>query len=196
MSPVFAHGQLRLYLLALLDDGPRHGYDVMRALEDRFSGMYTPSAGTVYPRLARLEEEGMVSRVEGERRSVYSITGAGRAELERRRDELRALESDLDDSVAQLAREVRQQVRGAARSLKVELAAAARTARREASEARPAADGHWASSPLARDVERAANLLRQEARDAVRRRGVDEETVSAVRDALETARSVIRDLLR
>ena len=58
MSPVFGHGRLRLYLLKLLDESPRHGYDVIRELEDRFMGLYTPSAGTVYPRLARLEADG------------------------------------------------------------------------------------------------------------------------------------------
>lgn len=193
MSPVFAHGQLRLYLLALLDEEPRHGYDVMRALEERFSGMYTPSAGTVYPRLARLEEEGMVTRSENGRKAVYAISDAGRLELQRRQSELQALESDLDTSIAQLASDVRQQVRGSARSLKVELAAAARNARREAGKAQPAADGHWAASPLARDVEIAANLLREEARKLVRVRGVAEETVVAVRAALEEARTAIRE---
>jgi DNA-binding PadR family transcriptional regulator len=193
MSPVFAHGQLRLYLLALLDEEPRHGYDVMRALEDRFSGMYTPSAGTVYPRLARLEEEGLVSRSDTGRKGVYAITDAGRAELTRRSDELAALETDLDDSIARLARDVRQQVRGTARSLKVELAAAARAARREAT-ASPVVDGHWAASPLARDVEVAATRLREEARRIVRRRGVDEQSLAAVRDVIETARTLIRNL--
>ena len=61
MSPVFGHGRLRLYLLKLLDESPRHGYDVIRALEDRFLGLYAPSAGTVYPRLSRLESEGLVT---------------------------------------------------------------------------------------------------------------------------------------
>ena len=46
MSPVFAHGRLRLYLLKLLDDGPKHGYELIRLLEDRFHGHYAPSAGT------------------------------------------------------------------------------------------------------------------------------------------------------
>ena len=52
MAPVFSHGDLRLYLLSLLDESPRHGYDLMQALSDRTGGTYTPSAGTVYPRLA------------------------------------------------------------------------------------------------------------------------------------------------
>ena len=51
MTTVFSHGRLRLYLLKLLDDGPKHGYELIRLLEDRFLGLYAPSAGTVYPRL-------------------------------------------------------------------------------------------------------------------------------------------------
>ena len=61
---VFAHGQMRLYLLALLNEGPRHGYEIIQSLEERFNGLYSPSAGTVYPRLAKLEEEGLVERTE------------------------------------------------------------------------------------------------------------------------------------
>ena len=61
MSPVFGHGRLRLYLLKLLDESPRHGYEVIRLLQDRFLGVYSPSPGTIYPRLARLEEEGLVT---------------------------------------------------------------------------------------------------------------------------------------
>ena len=53
MSPVFRHGRLRLYLLKLLDEAPRHGYEVIRLLQDRFLGVYAPSPGTIYPRLAR-----------------------------------------------------------------------------------------------------------------------------------------------
>jgi DNA-binding PadR family transcriptional regulator len=81
---VFAHGQLRLYLLALLDEGPRHGYEVIRALEERFNGLYSPSAGTVYPRLAKLEEEGLVERSDEGRKATYFITERGRAEVRAR----------------------------------------------------------------------------------------------------------------
>ena len=78
MSPVFAHGQLRLYLLVLLAEAPRHGYEVIQDLETRFGGLYTPSAGTVYPRLAKLEEEGLVERTDEGRKATYRITGARR----------------------------------------------------------------------------------------------------------------------
>ena len=64
MSPVFRHGRLRLYLLKLLDESPRHGYEVIRLLQDRFMGVYAPSPGTIYPRLARLEEDGLVTHEE------------------------------------------------------------------------------------------------------------------------------------
>src|SRR3954468_20057514 len=81
MTAVFKHGALRLYLLKLLGDQPRHGYDVISLLEDRFLGLYAPSAGTVYPRLAKLEAEGLVEHDEVDGRKVYRLTDAGRAEL-------------------------------------------------------------------------------------------------------------------
>ena len=60
MPPVFGHGRLRLYLLKLLDESPRHGYEIIQQLKERFDGLYAPSAGTVYPRLSRLESEGLI----------------------------------------------------------------------------------------------------------------------------------------
>ena len=77
--PVFAHGNLRLYLLALLEEQPRHGYELIQALSDRFGGTYSPSAGTIYPRLAKLEEEGLVTKRTDGRKSVYEITDAALA---------------------------------------------------------------------------------------------------------------------
>src|SRR5262249_57553080 len=59
MSPVFGHGRLRLYLLKLLEESPRHAYKLIRLLQDRFLGVYSPSPGTIYPRLAQLDEEGL-----------------------------------------------------------------------------------------------------------------------------------------
>ncbi len=107
MSAVFGHGRLRLYLLKLLDESPRHGYDVIRELEDRFMGLYTPSAGTVYPRLARLEAEGLVAHEVSEGRKVYRVTDAGRAELNARQGELDDLEAEIAGSVRDLATEIR-----------------------------------------------------------------------------------------
>ncbi|ALO10990.1 Transcriptional regulator, PadR family [Streptomyces venezuelae] len=125
MSPVFAHGRLRLYLLKLLDEAPRHGYEVIRLLEERFQGLYAPSAGTVYPRLAKLEAEGLVTHASEGGRKVYSITDAGRAELAGRGAELTDLEREIRDSVSELAAEIRDDVRGAAGRVRSEMRAAA-----------------------------------------------------------------------
>ncbi|MEU5719431.1 helix-turn-helix transcriptional regulator [Streptomyces sp. NPDC020403] len=134
MAPVFAHGRLRLYLLKLLDEAPRHGYEVIRLLEERFQGLYAPSAGTVYPRLAKLEAEGLVTHATEGGRKVYSITEAGRAELAGRSGELADLELEIRESVSELAAEIRDDVRGAAGKLRSEMRAAA-------SETRHAPDG-------------------------------------------------------
>jgi DNA-binding PadR family transcriptional regulator len=126
MSPVFRHGNLRLYLLKLLDEAPRHGYEVIRLLQDRFLGVYAPSPGTIYPRLARLEEEGLVTHDEVDGRKVYRITDKGRAELHARLDDLAALEEEITASVRDIAREVSEDVRETVRNLREELASAAR----------------------------------------------------------------------
>ena len=136
MSPVFSHGDLRLYLLNLLDEGPRHGYDIMQALSDRTGGTYTPSAGTIYPRLAKLEEEGLVTKTVDGRKTVYAITEAGHAEVQARAGELEGIEAGLADSVRLIADEVRGSVREAMRSLRADLAAA-RTQERETATAEP-----------------------------------------------------------
>ncbi|QIG41116.1 helix-turn-helix transcriptional regulator [Microbacterium sp. 4R-513] len=129
MPPVFSHGDLRLYLLNLLDEGPRHGYDIMQALSDRTGGTYTPSAGTIYPRLAKLEEEGLVTKTVDGRKTVYQITPAGHAEVEARAGDLQGIEAGLADSVRLIADEVRGSVREAMKSLRADLAAAAQDER-------------------------------------------------------------------
>ncbi|MEV6978289.1 PadR family transcriptional regulator [Kitasatospora sp. NPDC093806] len=132
MTPVFGHGRLRLYLLKLLDEAPRHGYEVIRLLEERFQGLYAPSAGTVYPRLAKLEQEGLVAHSSEGGRKVYRLTDAGRAELAARQGELDELELEIHDSVAQLAGAIREDVRDSAKDLREQLWGAAEQARRGA----------------------------------------------------------------
>lgn len=129
MSPVFAHGQLRLYLLALLVDGPRHGYDLIRDLETTFDGLYSPSAGTVYPRLAKLEEEGLIERLDEGRKSPYRITEAGRAEVAARQQELADIRRDISHSIADLAETVRRGIRERSVDVRAELREAAKAAR-------------------------------------------------------------------
>ena len=135
MTPVFSHGSLRLYLLSLLAEGPKHGYELIQALSDRFGGTYSPSAGTIYPRLGKLEEDGLVTKESDGRKTVYSITDAGRRELENRRLDLDAIELEVTDSVRRLADEVRIGVTDAMRSLKADLASAARQAKQSATSA-------------------------------------------------------------
>lgn len=127
--PVFAHGHLRLYLLSLLAEQPMHGYDMIQALSDRFGGTYVPSAGTIYPRLSKLEEEGLVEKTTDGRKTIYAITDAGRAELEARKSELDGIENGVTDSVRRLADEVRSSVNDAMKTLRADLASAARDAR-------------------------------------------------------------------
>ena len=73
-------GQIRTALLAVLAEGPGHGYDVMQKLEDKTGGAWRPSPGSVYPTLQLLEDEGLVRSTERDGKRVYEITEAGRAE--------------------------------------------------------------------------------------------------------------------
>ncbi|MEV4949470.1 helix-turn-helix transcriptional regulator [Streptomyces sp. NPDC053755] len=172
MPPVFAHGRLRLYLLKLLDEAPRHGYEVIRLLEERFQGLYAPSAGTVYPRLAKLEAEGLVTHATEGGRKVYSITDAGRAELAGRGGELTDLEREIRESVSELAAEIRDDVRGAAGKLRSEMRAAASESRRR--------DSSFADAK--EELRRAAQEWKEQTRQA------REEAQSARREAKEFQR--------
>lgn len=189
MSPVFGHGRLRLYLLRLLDESPRHGYDVIRELEDRFMGLYSPSAGTVYPRLARLEAEGLVEHQVSEGRKIYRITDAGRAELADRQGDLDDLEQEIAGSVRDLATEIQSEVRGSVKDLQAELKAAARDVRREnrhsAREARHATRS--ADRPRQDEIEGALEWFRSELRAMTRAHRLTEEHVAEVRSALQRA---------
>jgi DNA-binding PadR family transcriptional regulator len=80
----FGPGEVRLALLSLLSEGERHGYELMKRLEERSEGTYRASAGTIYPTLQQLEDEGLVASVERDGKRVYRLTDAGRAELAQR----------------------------------------------------------------------------------------------------------------
>jgi DNA-binding PadR family transcriptional regulator len=173
VSPVFRHGGLRLYLLKLLDEAPRHGYEVIRLLQDRFLGVYAPSPGTIYPRLARLEEEGLVTHDEVDGRKVYRITDKGREEINARLDDLAELEEELTQSVRDIAREVSEDVRDTVRNLREELTWAARDVRRAdgmSGEARDEAEAREDARERARrtrdEVRESARRARDEARQA------------------------------
>ncbi len=173
MSPaVFGHGHLRLYLLRLLVERPMHGYEIIQALTDQSGGTYQPSAGTIYPRLAKLEEEGLVTKEADGRKTVYAITDAGRAEIDGREPELAGIESEFSDSVRRLADEVRASVGEAMRTLKADLAVAAREARTEAAnaarEARSAGEPWAESRSRLHEAEAALTEFRGDVRDELR----------------------------
>ena len=199
--PVFAHGHLRLYLLSLLADAPMHGYEVIQALEERFGGTYVPSAGTIYPRLAKLEEEGLVSKSTDGRKTVYAITDAGRAELEERAAELDGIEDGVTDSVRRLADDVRTSVNSAMKTLRADLASAARDARTGAKDAGRTirADAKAVqvdSRSQLMDAEVALNefrhQLRAELRTRVARGQLSDETVSVLTAGLDELRARVR----
>src|ERR1035437_2863269 len=79
----FETGELRLAILSLLSEGPKHGYQLMKELGDRSGGVYRASAGSVYPTLQQLEDEEMIRPEQQGGKKVYSLTDAGRAELAR-----------------------------------------------------------------------------------------------------------------
>jgi DNA-binding PadR family transcriptional regulator len=82
----FDAGDMKYVILRLLRDKPRHGYEVMKDLEEQLHGCYTPSPGTVYPTLQWLEDEGLVAAAQVEGKKVYEITDAGRRFLDEHQD--------------------------------------------------------------------------------------------------------------
>ncbi|GAA2347139.1 helix-turn-helix transcriptional regulator [Streptomyces violaceusniger] len=192
MPPVFAHGRLRLYLLKLLDEAPRHGYEVIRLLEERFQGLYAPSAGTVYPRLAKLEAEGLVTHTTEGGRKVYSITDAGRAELADRSGELADLELEIRESVAELAAEIREDVRGSASDLRREMREAAQQARSSggAQDKQAPWEGAWGDKETWRQAKEEMRRAKEEWKEQARR--AKEESRRARQDA-QRARKQARD---
>ena len=186
MSPVFRHGGLRLYLLKLLDEAPRHGYEVIRLLQDRFLGVYSPSPGTIYPRLARLEEEGLVTHDEVDGKKVYRITDKGREEINARLDDLAELEEELTQSVRDIAREVSEDVRDTVRNLREELTWAARDVRRTAAEDHEQAQEQENARDRARRTRDEVRESARRARDQARR-GADgsADTQDAARQAAD-----------
>ncbi len=226
MTAVFSHGRLRLYLLKLLAEGPKHGYELIRLLENRFLGLYAPSAGTIYPRLQRMEAEGLVTHTQAGGRKVYEITNAGRAELAQRSGELAELETEIHASVADLstlASDIERQVSGSVRDIKRELRDAAREARHGAG--RPSWQPSWAPRPTpgpppvppsetvppreeaqaggappagspAGDLERVGVQLAGEVRRLARQAGIGDAELRAATAVLSSALTELRRLLK
>lgn len=107
----FGRGDLKYVILDLVKEEPRHGYDVIRAIEERFGGFYSPSPGSVYPILQLLEDQGYLQSSQQDGKRVYAITDEGRAFLEERADVVEGLHERMGAKWGgQVTPEVRQLV--------------------------------------------------------------------------------------
>ena len=96
---MFDHGDLRLVVLALLADKPAHGYELIKAIEDRLGGAYSPSPGVIYPTLTLLEELGYAAQLPSEgAKKLYAVTDEGRAHLEANKAAVDGLTARMDEA--------------------------------------------------------------------------------------------------
>lgn len=101
---MFDGGELKLVLLGLIGEAPRHGYDLIREIEERTGGAYAPSPGVIYPTLTLLDDMGLIEGVADGSKKQFAITDAGRAELETKASELKGLMDRLAELGAQRAK--------------------------------------------------------------------------------------------
>lgn len=100
---MFDQGHLKFVILGLLAEKPRHGYEIIKEIEEKFGGMYSPSPGTVYPTLTMLEDLGYAKVTPEESgKKVYEITDEGRAHLA----ENKPLMDDIVERIAEFAQNV------------------------------------------------------------------------------------------
>jgi DNA-binding PadR family transcriptional regulator len=95
---MFDSGALRLMVLGLIAEQPRHGYDIIRDLHDRFQGAYRPSPGSIYPILQMLAEAGFVTSEPHGRQRLFAVTPEGRAYLAEQRVELDAINAQVEEA--------------------------------------------------------------------------------------------------
>jgi len=116
---MFDGGELKLVLLKLIEEGPRHGYDLIRAIEEMTGGAYAPSPGIVYPTLTMLADMELIAEQQSEgSRKLFAITDAGRAHLAEREEEVDALMTRLSGLGEMRERNNRGPVRRAIHNLK------------------------------------------------------------------------------
>lgn len=101
---VFGHGDLKLILLSLIAEQPRHGYELIRTIEEMFDGAYAPSPGAVYPTLTLLEELGHASVQSDDGKKLYTITEEGKAFLAENKDAVDAVMSRMEQTAKMFAR--------------------------------------------------------------------------------------------
>jgi DNA-binding PadR family transcriptional regulator len=145
---MFGPGDLRLVLMVLLEERPRHGYDLIKAVEQSFEGAYAPSPGAVYPTLSLLEDEGLLSSAaDDSNKRVYSLTDAGKTWL----DENRAAANGVMDRMRLAARAMTGQIAP-------ETVREALQTLRQAVMMKP---GDWSLDEEARVVELLMNVVRE-----------------------------------
>jgi DNA-binding PadR family transcriptional regulator len=118
---VFDHGDLRLVVLQLIAEKPRHGYEIIKAIEELVAGAYSPSPGVVYPTLTMLEELGHVTVAEQDGKKLHALTDAGRAFLAENRQAVEALQARMAQVAATRAEELPPSVIRATENLKLAL---------------------------------------------------------------------------
>jgi DNA-binding PadR family transcriptional regulator len=101
---VFGHGDLKLILLALIAEQPRHGYELIRTIEEMFDGAYAPSPGAVYPTLTLLEELGHASVQSDDGKKLYTITEAGKTFLAENKEAVDAVMARMEQTAKMFAR--------------------------------------------------------------------------------------------
>ena len=144
---LLASGDLRLVALYFIEQQPRHGYDLIKAIEERTKGTYVPSPGVIYPALTFLEEAGYVTSTPEGNRRLYAITPEGRAHLDENRDAVEATLAHLGRIGEQMGR-MREAWEEASQGF------------RRATEGSPDQD--------IPDVDPAVNVARRELKDAIR----------------------------
>jgi DNA-binding PadR family transcriptional regulator len=97
---VFDHGELRPVILKLIADKPRHGYELIKAIEERLGGAYSPSPGVMYPTLTLLEEMGHIAPTTGDGKKLYAVTADGTKWLEDNRAAVEAIFARIDSAGA------------------------------------------------------------------------------------------------
>ena len=134
---ILGHGDLRYVILALLEEKPSHGYELIKALEEKSAGQYVPSPGVIYPTLTFLEEGGYATATSQDNKKLYTITQAGKTLLDENRDFVLAIFERLstvgekmsrlrdwfgkEESEASSRREGRHSLRHVMHELKAEL---------------------------------------------------------------------------
>ncbi|MEF2070952.1 PadR family transcriptional regulator [Consotaella aegiceratis] len=116
-----AQGDLRWLTLDLIAEQPRHGYEIIKAIEEAFGGHYSPSPGVIYPTLTLLEETGLIAGETQGAKKLYSLTDEGRAELDAHAEEVKAVRERLDQARSRFGRAPAPEVMRAMQNLRAAL---------------------------------------------------------------------------